>query len=287
VVDDLPGEAGFVSASDGGIYDSDDHTVTWDIGTVAAHYGDDIQVSGRADSVLLPWSTLSNTCTASCDGAEDRQFTSFVDVCGANGNPAVKATVHVEARSSTRRCAGGLPALVACADIETTVESGAVDVFPVFVDLNEYLGLEYGLMWPGQYSCAFTSCSDLTIGTIRYPGDGVSHAWQTCQLGSVGVAGWAWIYEAAPAEICLVDHPQGYAISVRDCSPNGHLDHPEHLFCAGIAGAEGENPCGYPTKAEPTTWARSRPCSSRARSRPLTVFPGVHNILVLWTQYSC
>lgn len=256
VVDELPGEVEFVSASGGGIYTEVDHSVSWEIGTVAAHEGGDLHVSVRADSALLSWSTVTNICRGYCDEADERLISSYVNVCGAHGNPLVKATLHVEEHSSSRRCTSGLPALTRCRDIVTTVESGDVDVFPVFFNLEEYLCLEYGLMWPGEYSCAFTSCSDLTIGDIRYPGDGVAQAWQVCQPGPIGIGGWAWIFESGPAQICLVDHPQGYAINVRDCTPDGRLDEPEHTYCAGIAGAEGEDPCDYPVGVQPSTWGK-------------------------------
>ena len=82
----------------------------------------------------------------------------------AGSNLGVGVTVHVMAYASERSCSSGLPSVSWCQDIETTEASGDVDCFPVFYDLSEYLGCEYGLTWPGTYTCTFTSCSDSGLG---------------------------------------------------------------------------------------------------------------------------
>ena len=254
LVDSLLGSAEFVSASAGGVYSPETRKVTWSLGTVSKQTGGDAGLVVCIDSGLPSGSQISNYSRISCDEALPRVATAFVPVCAAQGNPGVKVAIHLEEHLPARSCAGDFPSIATCADIVTTIDAGDVDAFPVFFNLNEYLGLEYGLMWPGQYSCAFTSCSDLTIGGISDPGDGVAHAWHFCQPGPIAVPGWAWIYEEDAAHICIVEHPWAYAISVLDCSPEGRLDHPDSSFCAGIAGAEGGDPCDHPTNVERATW---------------------------------
>ena len=76
-----------------------------------------------------------------------------------------------------------MPEIAACEDIVTTSEAWNVDVFPVFYDIEEYMGVEYGLFWDpaAAYAVAFTSCSDFTIGDIAQPMDGISQTWTSCQ----------------------------------------------------------------------------------------------------------
>jgi hypothetical protein len=94
---------------------------------------------------------------------------------GANDGLA-KVCVHVEAHAS-RTCLKGFPVITGCEDVVETLAGQDADCFPVFYDLVEFQGFDFGMIWPGMYSCAYTSCSDLTIGGIVWPGDGVSHAW--------------------------------------------------------------------------------------------------------------
>lgn len=174
-------------------------------------------------------------------------------ICVAGANPTAKVAVHVLEHAS-RSCTKSFPSITKCQDIVYSTDSTDVDCFPVFFDLNEYQGFDYGLNWPGTYSCAFTSCSDLTIGDIVNPGDGLSHAWYSCQSGDIAVTGWAWISEPDSALVCIVDHPTAFDVNIGDCS--GRIDHPaENPYCAGIAGAEGDQPdCGGPVANEQSTW---------------------------------
>ena len=155
---------------------------------------------------------------------------------GLNANG--KVAVHVEVHAS-RTCTKSFPTITSCADIIATEAGPEVDAFPVFFDLVEYQGFDYGLTWPGSYSCSFTSCSDLAIGTIMWPGDGISHAYYSCQPGPVAVTGWGWIYGGGM--VCVVDHPTAGKINIGDCS--GQLDEPVCLYCAGIGGTIGDDPC--------------------------------------------
>jgi hypothetical protein len=168
-------------------------------------------------------------------------------LAGANDSVG-KAAVHAVPHAS-RTCAKNFPSIAGCTQILTTEPSQDVDCFPVFYELNEYQGFDYGLTWPGLYSCAFTSCSDLAIGTIQFTGDGISHAWYVCQAGPVAICGWGWIYDTGL--VCIGPHPTAGGPNIGDCG--GALDLPIANFCAGIGGASGQDPC-TPTNIEPTTW---------------------------------
>jgi hypothetical protein len=138
-----------------------------------------------------------------------------------------------------------------CHDMVTTVGYASVDAFPVFFDLVEFLGCEYGVCWPTwAYSAEFRNCSDLVIGSIIWPGDGASHTWTTCQTGLV-IPSVLWLYADGPGMICPCPHPVSGVINVLDCTEG--LDDPMCIFCAGVYGMTGDDPCG-PTGSEPSTW---------------------------------
>jgi len=171
----------------------------------------------------------------------------------SGNNTVAKVAVHVMSHAAKRSCANLFPDITECEDIVYTLASADVDCFPVFFDLSEYKGCEYGLSWQGTYSCVFTSCSDLTIGDIVDSGDGVSHTWTECQNEDIAIPGWAWIYEPDSSQVCVIEHPDAYAINILDCSDG--LDEPwEDPYCAGIGGEDGDNPCDYPTASESSTW---------------------------------
>ena len=168
----------------------------------------------------------------------------------AGANMEAKVCVHVEIHAS-RTCTKSFPAITGCADIISTEPTPDIDAFPVFYDLVEYQGFDYGMTWPGMYSCAFNSCSDLAIGTILWPGDGVSHAWYVCQPGPIAVPGWGWIFDYGM--VCVVIHPTAGGPNVGDCT--GNIDHVCAGCCAGIGGSYiGDDPCGNFTGAEQSTW---------------------------------
>lgn len=163
--------------------------------------------------------------------------------CLGGLNPGAKVAVHVMPHSPKRSCADALATIGGCEDIVHTLETGDADCFPVFFNLVEYQGCEYALSWPGTNSCTFTSCSDLVIGGILNPGDGISHTWFECQPGGIAIPGWAWIYEPDSAQVCVIGHPVTGAIRVLDCHEG--LDEPsEEPFCAGMGGLAGDDPCG-------------------------------------------
>jgi hypothetical protein len=177
---------------------------------------------------------------------------SSVAWAGWNGN--MRVAVHVVSHDPKRTCETDVPPIQSCHDIVTTLEDHEADCFPVFYTLVEYSACEYGLSWPGSYSCMFTSCSDLVIGDIVNPGDGISHAWFSCRDDHVAIPGWAWIYEPGEALICVVEHPTSHLISVVDCSSGRDVPWVEPV-CAGIGGAEGSgDPCSGAVSDAPSTW---------------------------------
>jgi hypothetical protein len=166
----------------------------------------------------------------------------------AGANPAAKVAVHVEAYAS-RSCtkAATMPVINTCANIQYTYAGYNVDAFPVFFDMTEYQGFDYGMTWEGGVSGVFTSCSDLTIGGIANSGDGIAHAWYTCRPSWVAIPGWLWRYSYGL--IWVVEHPDAGGIVIGDCAtPAGKdtLDPIVDGYCAGTHGKEGCDPCWFP-----------------------------------------
>ena len=68
LVDGLPTEVSFVSATDGGTYDSIAHTVTWDIGTIPAGTPQQcVQLVVNVDTTVTPGTNITNSVTISGD----------------------------------------------------------------------------------------------------------------------------------------------------------------------------------------------------------------------------
>jgi hypothetical protein len=148
-----------------------------------------------------------------------------------------------------------LPTISDCGDIQTTYEGDDLDFFPVFYNLVEYVTFTYGVSWPDAWGdCAFSVCSDGSIGTIRTSGDGITHSYVECQPGPVGIPGWGWLYASSSGFICVIDHPleTGEYPGLSSC--NHEADFTTCSFCAGVNGAYGDDPCG-PSATEPSSWS--------------------------------
>ena len=172
-------------------------------------------------------------------------------VASAGVNDNARVTVHVMPHAS-RSCTKSFPTLTGCEDIVSTEAGSDVDAFPVFFDLVEWQGFDYGMTWPGWYSTVFTTCSDLTIGTILNPGDAVSHAWYECQYDAVAIPGWAWITDYGL--ICIIPHAGAGYINVGVCVGSvSDTISVGNSCCAGIGGTTGDDPCGCAT--EPCSWS--------------------------------
>ena len=167
-------------------------------------------------------------------------------------NPQAKVAVHVQAHSGEQGC-GDLPAITGCADIQTTYPGFSFDAFPVFFDLAEYLGLEYGMCWPAwTYSAVFSGCHDVIVGDIERPGDGVSQMWNECAPGPVAVPGWIWLYADGPGQITVCPYPAAGKVKVFDCTQGN--DPPMSFYSAGVFGESGDDDPCLLTITEATTW---------------------------------
>ena len=82
LVDTLPAEESFVSASDGGIYDAVNHTVIWYIGTLSAGAPQRcVTLNVTVKSGTSPGTTIINYCTIDSDETPATTVTEQTDVC--------------------------------------------------------------------------------------------------------------------------------------------------------------------------------------------------------------
>ena len=169
----------------------------------------------------------------------------------AGQNPNVKVAVHVQAHNAKQSCLA-LPAIVDCSDIAFTYAGYNFDGFPVFFDVVGVTFCEYSLTWPTwAYSCIFSNCADLVIGGIVNPGDGISHSWTNCQMTTAIIPGWGWWTADGPGMVCPIPHTESGFIGTTDCE--FIEDVPLCIFCAGVYGMVGDDPCS-PTATEASTW---------------------------------
>ncbi len=177
--------------------------------------------------------------------------------CFAGNNPNFKVAIHVEPRDCDRNCAFGLPDLEDACDIEATYQGPReFEIFPVFYELTELKCVEYSITWTGAYPCAYTSCSYTHIGTILWSGDWIAHCYNYCVPGPVVIPGWGWIEMNKPGRICVTPVAASGRIGVLDCTGE-NIDEPVAVYCAGVRGAEGDDPCrGLVRATEPTTWSK-------------------------------
>jgi hypothetical protein len=180
-------------------------------------------------------------------------FLALVVVSAQAGlNPAAKVAVHVKAHNAKQTC-GAMPVIEGCGDIVTTYAGSNFDAFPVFFDLAEYAGIEYGFCWPDwTYSASWTQCADLVIGEISGPGDGVSQTWFSCHNEAIVIPGWAWLYADGPGRVVVCGFPAHGKIYALDCDMV--MDEVTTSFAAGVYGEEGTDPC-VPVSIAPTTWS--------------------------------
>jgi hypothetical protein len=90
------------------------------------------------------------------------------------------------------------------------------------------------------------------IGGIMWPGEGASHTWFDCQV-NVAIPSFVWLYADGPGLICPCPHPESGVINVLDCAEG--LDDPCGIFCAGVLGELGDDPCDAGASAtEQSTW---------------------------------
>jgi hypothetical protein len=169
----------------------------------------------------------------------------------AGNNPDTKVAVHVRPHDAGPGCDYGT--INSCHDLVMTEPGASFDAFPVFFDIAEFMGCEYGMWWPEwTYSAAFSNCADQVIGDIAWPYDGASHTWSTCQTGTwVCVPSYIWLYADGPGMVCVIQHPVNGEPKVFDCEEG--WDEALETFCAGVNGYVGDDPCP-PVEASPDTW---------------------------------
>lgn len=165
-------------------------------------------------------------------------------------NPYCRMGVHLMAHEEERECTT-LPVIHDCTDMVLTFGASSFDAVVVCFDLYGITGAEYGLEWPDWSTpCVFTSCSDLTIGSIVWPHDGISQAWDTCQIGYSAVCGWGWLIADSPGMIHPRTHRETGFCGVFDCHSNEDW---ACLMASGVYGVIGDDPC-EPTGTEASTW---------------------------------
>jgi hypothetical protein len=168
---------------------------------------------------------------------------------GGEHNYEAKIAVHVMAYDPHVNCDEGRPVIASCEDIRSTYAGAHVLAFPVFFDLAEYQGVEFGMTWPGwEGSADWHSCSDLSIGEIRLPGDGVSQVWLECHLEPVVVPGWLSLYADGPGLISPCDHPMTREVKILNCREA--VDEVRMGYRAGVNGAQGDDPCYFPVPSD-------------------------------------
>ena len=174
----------------------------------------------------------------------------------AGANSAHKLAIHVKAHPTS--CATGYPAFTSCDQITFTyVGCGDVDVVPVFYDLREYTVTEFGLEWPSQWgSVSWVRCrGDMAVGTIARSGDGTAVAWSTCQRTWAIAPGFGWLAAASGGSVCPIQNPVTGDWGTVDCAsdPERDYDYPASVYCAGICGVAGDDPCNQPGSSK-SSW---------------------------------
>jgi uncharacterized repeat protein (TIGR01451 family) len=256
LTDRLPYQVEFLWASDGGAYVAAGHRVVWTLAALPQGAGGERQVAAVVKPTAPVRSTVENACIITSSETPATGVTASSTVCSQPRDPQWKAAVHV-LEWGGGCCDEGLPLIEGCEDIVTTYEGcGEIYIFPVFYDLTELAGIQYGLTWPQTWgSCTFTRCAgDFSLGGIVNPGDGVSFAWEECQAVSVVVTGYGLLTANSPGEIRIVANPSTALITATDCD---FIDvPPAQTFYAGVCGIEGQDPCGGTVRAVPTTWGQ-------------------------------
>jgi hypothetical protein len=178
----------------------------------------------------------------------------------AGMNPNNKVAVHV---GTVKKCSNLV--FVDCHDIVTSTTicggMGAYYIVPVHYDLVCTTVLEGALTWPAGWGTIYygTQCyGSLAIEVTTIPGYyGYSFA------STVPVSSWSepacarWFYYATPEAgvVCPTANTTTGFIGVVDCTtdPEPLPDPAICLFCAGVCGGFGDDPC-EPTAVEPSTW---------------------------------
>jgi uncharacterized repeat protein (TIGR01451 family) len=252
LTDSLAAGVIFVSASGSGTYDPGSHAITWPVGPLPA--GSDNSESALVE-VREDWIyeyRIENRCEITSAETGPVRTTLRTSLCGTSREGM--AAIHVLPRDASRTCTENFPEVEYCEEIRWTEAACEVDFFTVFFGLDEYQGFEYGLTWPAEWgSISFVSCSDMAIGEIVHPGDGISQTWSECRTGNLIFTGYGRVDATGPGRISIIAHPTWYAPKVITCHYGSYAA--SVSFSGGVCGAEGDEPCpGGPQRVQPTTW---------------------------------
>jgi parallel beta-helix repeat protein len=80
IVDNLPNEVDFVSATGSNSYDSNSHTVTWQIGTLSEGQTDSVTLTVKVNELAEPLGSITNVCDINGTGIRPTTATATVDV---------------------------------------------------------------------------------------------------------------------------------------------------------------------------------------------------------------
>ena len=216
LVDRLPEGVRFLRASDDGLYEEVKHRVRWELGTLAAGGTGAVSLTVNTGAHWDEGAKIKNVVEIVCDETRRSRAEAFTEV--THGWMSM-AAVHVEPCGETRTCTGGIPELKTCEDIKTYTEGcGCIRVFPVFIDIPEYTGLNYSLYWPEEWGdMVFVSCSDVTVGDIVKPGDAIQHSWTRCRSKTFAVPGFGEIFASDPGYMWVDEHRDYDMVCAVDC----------------------------------------------------------------------
>lgn len=252
LTDNLHAAVVFVSASGSGGYDPGSHAITWTLGLLPAGSGDSVSAVVEVREDYIYQYCIENTCQIVSAETEPASAVLRTYLCGTYREG--KAAVHVLPRDASRSCTENFPQVDFCEDIRSTEAACEVDFFPVFFGLDEFRGFEYGLTWPAEWgSISFVSCSDIAVGEVVQPGDGIVQTWSECRTGNLTLTGYGRIDATGPGLIEVVAHPEFGGPKVVTCR-YGSYD-AIMSFKGGVCGAVGDEPCPTgPQDVRPVTW---------------------------------
>jgi hypothetical protein len=160
-----------------------------------------------------------------------------------------KVAVHVS--STISKC--NAVAFSSCFDIHTThIACDTIYVIPVHYDLVGVTVVEGALQWPAEWGTLYKlqQCfGSLAIDNFSASGYAeYSYASTSCVTTWAAVPCIAQFYYGVPSPgriYPLANVKTGF-IGVVDCTedPEPQADSASGLFCAGVCGAQGDDPCG-------------------------------------------
>lgn len=94
IVDELPAEVGLVSATGGGTYDSNTHTVIWDIGTLPAGAAQQcVQLVVQVDPTVTPGRTVVDSATIDSNETVPTTVNEVTDICPLSGEIGLEVDI--------------------------------------------------------------------------------------------------------------------------------------------------------------------------------------------------